>query len=613
MKSDTLNFAKLFSSDVQYVVPMFQRPYVWEEEKQWEPLWQDIMEVFGALQDAYERHPDDQAEAERQVPPHFLGAVVLDPLSTGAGKVAARHVIDGQQRLTTLQLLLAAVQATALDHGLDRHARIIDKLLKNDKDLIESPEQRYKVWPTKFDRESFMSAMQGAASTDGRAAEAYRYFREAAQGWAEEMEEAGRKEAGFDVLVAVLREFLKLVAIDLEPNDNAQAIFEALNARGTELLAVDLVKNLAFRLAEDKGEDVERLYSEFWQQFDTDPWREEVRVGRLRKARADQYLTYWLVMKTARDVHAQQVFPTFRRLLLDSEDSVESLLADLSHHAKEYDLFSAYEPNSVEGRFFSRIDELDITTVFPLALLLFGLPESVLPKSGRRQALRALESWLVRRMLIRANTKDYNKVFPILIGRVQQDPSNAAAIIIESLRTMEGPSRMWPRDADLRDRLLVDPVYGRISQARVRMVLGAVENWMRGERAEEFVGHARLHIEHILPQHWKTNWPPPPDADPMFVAERDAVKHRLGNLTLLTSKLNAEQSNAPWERKQALLNRHSVLLLNRNIADQEMWDEEAIHARGGRLIEAILQIWSGPNAEHWIAGEMGLTLRSEAK
>ncbi|MBA2670385.1 MAG: DUF262 domain-containing protein [Gemmatimonadetes bacterium] len=606
MKADTLNFAKLFGADVQYVVPMFQRPYVWEKEKQWEPLWQDVMDVVEALQEAYVQHKD-KADAEASVAPHFLGAVVLDPLPTGAGQVDSRHVIDGQQRLTTLQLLIAAVHAVAGEHQeLARHQRVLEKLIRNDEDLLDDqrPHQRFKVWPTKFDRDSFGSAITGDPAAPGRPTEAYRFFHLMCSDWAAEAATAGELVERFDALQAVLRSFLKLVAIDLEPNDNAQAIFEVLNARGTELLAVDLVKNLAFRVAQERKENVDHLYHTFWEKFDSRPWRRPVVVGRLTKARADQFLTYWLVMKTARDVHAQQLFPTFRQLLQQDSASILSLIADLSMHADEFDRFGAspsgaYPITSPEGLFFYRITEIDINVFMPILLLLFGLDSNTLPFERRRWVLSALESWLMRRMLLRAPTKDYNKVVPMLISRVQEEPAAAAEVIVDSLQRVEGPNRTWPTDEEVRNHLRGDPVYISLKRARLRIVLEAIENHRRGNKAEEQVPVKKLHIEHVLPQSWPENWPLPPDASPIAAAERDIALHRLGNLTLLTRELNSAQSNSSWTEKRALLEEFTVLKINKQLLEHDTWDETVIATRTDQLIEAILEIWPGPSAEVW--------------
>ena len=173
---------------------MFQRPYVWGREKQWEPLWQDVLDVVEGLREAYSRFNGDKIRAEESIAPHFLGAVVLDPLPTPSGHIDSRHVIDGQQRLTTVQLLIAALHAVAGAYPeLARHQRAFEKLLRNDSDLIDAgrPDQVFKVWPTEFDRDAFKAAMAADSSAVGRPAEAYRYFLDVCSTWAAEAVGAG--------------------------------------------------------------------------------------------------------------------------------------------------------------------------------------------------------------------------------------------------------------------------------------------------------------------------------------------------------------------------------------------------------------------------------------
>lgn len=599
MQAHTLNFAQLFGADAQYVVPMFQRPYVWEREKQWEPLWQDCIDVVEALRDAYARH-GNKSKAEVEVAPHFLGAVVLDPLSTPTGEINARHVIDGQQRLTTLQLLISAVHSVAAGYDdLGRHQRVFEKLIANDADLVSAraPEQRFKVWPTKFDRDAFVAAMNGQDSP-GRPAEAHNYFVEACAAWAEEARAEGHLVESFDALQVVIRGFLKVVTIDLEPNDNAQAIFEVLNARGTELLAVDLIKNLVFRQAEEAGEDVERLYHEYWQRFDTEHWRREVRVGRLTKARADQFLTYWIVMKTGRDVHAQQIFPAFRALLAERSGTVESVVSDLALHATEFDKFEDYPPESPEGLFFYRLSEIDISVFMPLALLIFGSDLS-LSRERRRWVMAAIESWLIRRAMLRAPTKDYNKAVPLMIARARENVSTPAETIVAALRNFEGPNRSWPTDQAIRDQLVTQPMYGSLKQSRLRMFLEAIEDDMRGTMAEQRAPRATLHIEHIMPQVWQTNWPLAETAKLEERDERNRSVHRIGNLTLLTRGLNSAESNLGWLEKRRLMRDFTVLKLNVALLDHDDWNEATIKARGEQLAARVLRLWPGPHAVSW--------------
>lgn len=604
MKADTLDFTRLFGADIQYVVPTFQRPYVWDREKQWEPLWDDVAERVDALLHAY-RRADSTQDAERVVAPHFLGALVLDPLATGAGSVDQRHVIDGQQRLTTLQLLIGAIADTAAEHELERQQRLFRKLVRNDEDLVAStaPEQRFKVWPTKWDRSAFQSAMMGDPHQDGRLGEAYRFFFDALQTWAKDAQARGEQELveSFDALAVVTRGLLKVVVINLEPNDNAQAIFEVLNARGTELRAVDLVKNLVFREAEQRGEDVDRLYDRFWQFFDSPPWQKEVTIGRLRKARGDQFLTYWLVMRMGEDVHAQQIFPTFRELVAEHDGRIESIISDVARHAEVFDGFDSWPTGSVENRFFRRMRELDLATFNPLLLLLFGLDEQILTPTDRRRALSAIESWLVRRAILGASTKDYNKIVPQTIRKVRSNIANPADGVVTQLATAEGPTRRWPTDEEVRNELVTVPLYKRLTKGRLRMLLAAIENHLRSHMAERLEETGALHIEHVLPQDWGRYWALPGTEDEQLeTARREEAKHRLGNLTLVTSKLNQTESNSAWPRKRALLREHSVLKLNQDLVDYEEWNEGTIEKRGQQLANAVLQIW--PSPERFLEG-----------
>ena len=159
MKTDILTPKDLFQKEVRYTIPTFQRPYVWSQDDQWEPLWDDVRNVAENYLEKLERS-DDDITAEQQTKPHFMGAVVLQQVPTAARYIDQREVIDGQQRVTTLQLLLDAVQSICEEKNLRPHAKRLSKLVTNDEDSIGGKSDHiFKLWPTKSDREAFRHAM----------------------------------------------------------------------------------------------------------------------------------------------------------------------------------------------------------------------------------------------------------------------------------------------------------------------------------------------------------------------------------------------------------------------------------------------------------------------
>jgi hypothetical protein len=231
----------VFMQPQRFVVPLFQRPYVWNEENQWEPLWNDVVRVTDrVLARPSERHH-----------PHFLGAVVLQQVQKQTGQMQERTIIDGQQRLTTLQLLLDALHAELLSVQALQPAMRIEPLVTNAEPFCSKPEDCFKVWPTNRDRPAF-NAIMGAKppvdySTLGhrgeRMVEAHRFFSEQAREWLSlDRPEATQRRAA--AIETVVRELLQMVVIDLAADENAQEIFETLNARGAQLTAADSSRTL---------------------------------------------------------------------------------------------------------------------------------------------------------------------------------------------------------------------------------------------------------------------------------------------------------------------------------------------------------------------------------
>jgi hypothetical protein len=594
MDARPIDLTKLFEPTTQYHAPLFQRPYVWTLEKQWEPLWQDI-------RTAAERQTDASAANDDQ--PHFLGAIVLELRE--AREVTTKSIIDGQQRMTSLQLVIAAARTAAEEAGEENLARALNALLFFEDWLVEDATQQFKLVPTNADRVAFRLAARHNVTDlkrvppgdSTRTMEAYRYFRGALDEWLTEIDEVSRGDK-LRALVAALRQKVRVVVIDIGRDENAQAIFETMNARGTPLLAADLVKNYLFQGADESR--AEYLYSKYWAEFDTRGWRREVGSGRSLRPRIDQLLGNWLILHGEDDLHWQELFLDFKRYRSTTDASAEDLLADLREVANVYDLMERFPTTTAEGLFMYRLDILEARTAIPLAIRMFGAGGIEDPQD-RVRALLAVESWLVRRMLCRLTTKNYNQVVRSLLTQLSGGSFTSAAVV-DFLSGLGGESQLWPDDARLLANLRTQPYYTAVTRPRLRMVLEAIEAELHRPMNVPFNDWGKLTIEHVLPQEWSYNWPLPagrPELEARI--ERDALKHRLGNLTLVAQPLNSKLSNAPWTaeesqpQKREALRAHNVYMLNKPLVEEEAWDENDIQSRGEALAELVLRIW--PSAE----------------
>jgi hypothetical protein len=596
----------VFTLPQRLVVPLFQRPYVWNEENQWEPLWNDVVRVAERVLAS----PQDKHN------PHFLGAVVLQQLQTPTGLMSERTIIDGQQRLTTLQLLLDALHAELLAIGATPPALRIEPLVTNAEPFRSRPEDQFKVWPTNRDRAAFNAVMGAVPPVDytaigfggERMVEAHRYFAEQAREWLllNGDEDAQARAAALETTA---RELLQMVVIDLAADENAQEIFETLNARGAPLTAADLIKNFVFQRLQEAGADVEGAYERHWKNFETAFWEAEVSVGRLRYARSSIFLNHWLVARTGEEVVAREVFTRFKSFAtFDADKDMVGLLQEVDRAARIYRDFTERSsaltgPIDRLGMFGYRTGVLESEVIKPLVLYLLDPEEPPIPSEQLAKALDVVESWMVRRMIVRATTKSYTQVVAELITQLKKTSRAAAGDSIEAYFTGQSTvGRYWPDDDEVRDELKTLLAYRRLGRGRLRMVLEAIEDHLRGWRdgkvplGEERVARGKLHIEHVMPRKWELHWPLPSG---LRGDERDRLIHTVGNLTLLTGRLNSKVSNGPWlgaDGKRQGLEAHDVLMLNRELmkGSESAWSDADIRSRSETLAGFIVKIWQVP-------------------
>ena len=596
MHTDILTPKDLFQKNVRYTIPPFQRPYVWSQDDQWEPLWEDVRNVAENYLEALERSGNDAVEAEQQTSPHFLGAVVLKQVPVATKDIGQREVIDGQQRVTTLQLLLDAIQQICEESDQpypNRAARRLAKLVANDKELIGDDELHiFKLWPTRGDREAFRHAMDnGLAANDfaeSLIVQAHEFFKLQVRKWLQDA--SGPMESRIDALEAAATSMLQMVVIDLDSQDDPNLIFETLNARGTPLEQSDLIKNFVLSRGRDRQGDI-------WGNLDDGWWRIEVRQGRLFRPRLDILLNYWLAMRTGSEVSPARVFDVFRNYVEDQD--VHAVMSEVKQDLVNYRDFESTRGRSPDERsFYYHVDVMQARVITPVLLLLLSAEEGT-----RIRAFTALESFLVRRMICRRTTKDYNRLILELANRLRESGLDRAdAVTAGFLREQLADARVWPSDQDVAHAMDTSPLYRLLTRGRLRLVLEGAERRLRSSGKSEQTDVPRnLTIEHLMPTGWrKEEWPLPEGVDTDAATyERNTLIHSIGNLTLATQKLNSSMSNAPWKSKRDELQEHSVLLLNNELLTRPTWDEETIRSRSRRVAELVSARWPGPTSEEW--------------
>ena len=585
---------RLFAQPVRYEIPAFQRRYVWRQEEQWEPLWGDVMELAESIMEA------------SQVKPHFMGAVVLQQLSFPSGTMERRIVVDGQQRLTTLQLLIDAIQEILEDRGHSAPAKRLSTLVVNSDDFCDGdPDKAFKVWPTVVDRTAFRHAMSndllGSKYAASQIIKAHDYFRNQAGQWLDRFpKEAGERDKAALALDGAVRMNLELVVIDLGDSDDAHVIFETLNARGTPLLQSDMIKNKILHEANiqishdaaERSPDERRLWT-----FDEDDWwAQEVGRGLQRRPRVDVFLNHWLTLRNRSETKPYDEFRVFERYT-DARSKEGCTIEEVAEDTGR--LGRIYREEVEEGRrrdiapFLERRNAMNVGVVTPLLLWLLS---SDVPQTTLASCLRALESFLVRRAVCGYSARGYGELFVALLARLAETRvENADRVVVSYLAERAAQAGLWPGDQELRDRFVTAPLYQWLTQGRLRMVLVGIEEQLRTNKAETQEVPGNLTIEHVMPQAWRDNWPLPKGSEGGGEAaiNRDRAIHTIGNLTLVNGRLNPALSNAPWDSKRRTLADHSVLFLNKKLVNEgpEVWDEHAVERRAEWLHEKAVEIW----------------------
>ena len=564
MEAQQKNVSQILSPGVQYIIPLFQRYYSWEK-KHWDQLRKDI---WGLMETDPEKGKPDPKKV------HFLGPLVCTGTPHLPDAVAGYQLIDGQQRITTVTVLLAALRDVAKALGIrDLTDEITEECLLHHR---RQGTERIRVLPRLGDREALTAIVEGNGDLtqfqEEQIFRAWKYFRRHVEHWARK-----DTEAQLRTLLSTVRYRLCLVVMMID-GENPYEIFESLNATGLPLAESDLIRNFVFmQIPLDKQREFQARH---WKALE-DTFEP---VGEFKEVPMTPFYRDYL-MRAGRYSKEKATFADFKTSYREANFTPDQQVEELKRFAKLELMLR--RPRLVKSdplrRLLCQVEGMDITTAYALILnLLNRQQQGRLNEEDLCGCLQDLVSFVLRRSLCGESTRQYNRWFVEAIGVLRDDPRQ------DLQKYWLG--RRWPDDSALRERIVDFALYRRES----------AKAWVMLEAIEESFGHKEkvdlnpLTIEHVLPQtisnnaagrSWKAmlgdNW--------QEIHEK--YVHTFGNLTL--TGYNPDLSNSSFETKKELLEA-SHLELNKHFKDLAAWNAEGIVARSKKLVDDVIRLWPRP-------------------
>jgi hypothetical protein len=561
------------TQDRQFRVPLYQRHYRWRTDQQ-DDLWQDILEQYHAV-----------AQTGSDVSRHFIGSVVAverdpDPLHD----FRDFRIVDGQQRLMTLSVAIAALRDIAAKDDPDQFERFNAKYLVNTTEPKGS-ERWARLVPGEEDATAYGTVLTDPVNASGHTpvGNAYRFFLKRVA----DLRDAG--ELQVERLATTIGDRLSLVFVTVNEGERPHKIFESINATGVGLSQSDLLRNYLFMALAERSNNV---YAQHWR-----PLERALGTDGLEGLVRDD------LQSAGEFVRQDQVYRTARSQLEPQAgdlDVLESHVKRLARRGAYYALF--LQPSDPQGsaeslglsrralRHLAFLRTWGAGTTYPLLLHLYSeVDAGRVTLEQAESCLEALESFIVRRYLVAVPTNVLNRLFIQLTGALP-----AGEPIDVALRRELSRDGRWPDDEQVRDGIATVPYYSHGRAHQQRLVLQRLESHLRAEVDIDF-DSANLSIEHIMPQTLSPEWKAELSEsghDPQEIFDR--LGHTLGNLTL--TAWNSRLSNQLFERKQEILS-DSELKLNEPLADATSWGVSEIEARARALADAANALWSAPIPE----------------
>lgn len=540
MQAKETKLQDIIEGTKQYVVPLFQRTYSWTN-KEWDVLWKDLIEL-------------SETENPRS---HFIGSIVNMPTVSVPEGVAKFLLIDGQQRLTTIFILLTLLRNKAREAQNHEFAEEINNTLlvnpyKKDNDF-------FKLIPTQVDRDIYKNFINGKSNEiDNQLTRAYNFFEKKLRQLPLEHER----------LKKIITSYFSVVSIVLDTDDNPYLVFESLNAKGRPLTQADLIRNYFFMRIHIDNQD--EVYSNYWQ-----PMQNALNDS------LTEYIRHFL-MRDGSIIKQNDVYYALKEKV--SPTNAIDYLKELQNYSVYYQrlIYPELEPEEDLQKYFRRLNRIEVTTAYPLLLNFYGnYTANKISKADFVAILKTLENYLIRRFVCNVPTNQLNKIFPavypLLLTKYQDNHTEGIKEILQG--------RGYPKDTEFYTRFKETKFYGAGDrQIKTKLILETLEENFAHKEAVPF---DNLTIEHIMPQTLSEWWQHHIGED--WEETHELFLHTIGNLIL--TAYNTEMANDDFITKKTTYN-ESHLELNKYFAPLSFWRRAEIESRADALAKQALEIQS---------------------
>lgn len=539
MQAKETRLDSIIEGTKQYVVPLFQRSYSWTK-KEWDILWNDICDLY-------------EMENPRV---HFFGSIVNMPATSVPEGVAKFLLIDGQQRLTTVFILLSILKDLALEGRKERLSDEIKNtlLLNQYKDGYD----HYKMMPTQVDRNAFLKVIEGQGhEADGQIGQAWKYL------------EKKVRTSNFDIenIKKILTQKFSVVSITLDTDDNPYLVFESLNAKGRSLSQADLIKNYFFMRIHVSKQD--EIYSKLWE-----PMQNNLRDD------LSEFIRHYM-MRHGGNVRQTDVYYALKDEV--SPDNTIDYLKSLNEYSMYYR--NMKYPENISDKDlrvrFERLNRIEVTTAYPLILYVYGeFAHNNISKEQFCEVIDVIENYLIRRFVCDYKTNTLNKTFGAAYAFISKYNNDEIVNAVKEYLSTKG----YPKDSEFTERFMTTKLYGGGDrQQKTKFILASLE---KSFEHKEIVQMDNLTIEHVMPQTLSDWWVDYLGDDAFSI--HDIWLHTIGNLTL--TAYNSDLSNKSYIQKRSYLSQ-SHLELNKYFTSAGEWKKLDIEKRAEQLSKRALNIW----------------------